>query len=145
MSVNIFGTVVASGNGEAARSGASREYVDAQAAELKTYVDTVVPRYIDTVVPPATPSDNGSFRQVRRGAWTKTGVTGEPITDLNALSGLRSENVYTFDNGAVANPIPNGGRHKYSMFTMAANSYNTGVDDASFIAISNQGRPGDRA
>jgi hypothetical protein len=72
---------------------------------------------------------------------------------LNDLSGLRSGNVYTFDNGAVSNPIPNGGSHKYSMFTMAANSYNNGVDDASFIAISNQnspqvlseGRPGDRA
>jgi hypothetical protein len=141
MSVNIFGADVASGNGGAARSGASREYVDAQAAELKTYVETVVPRYIDTVVPPATPSDNGSFLQVRRGAWAKTGVTGEPITDLNALSGLRSGNVYAFDNGAVSNPIPNGGRHKYSMFTMAANIYNTGVDDASFIAISNQNPP----
>jgi hypothetical protein len=68
MFVNIFGAGVASGNGGAARRGASREYVDAQAAELKTYVDTVVPRYVDTVVPPATPSDNGSFLQVRRGA-----------------------------------------------------------------------------
>jgi hypothetical protein len=103
----------------------------------KNYVDTAV----SGVLPTTSTADNGSFLQVLSGVWSKSGITGIPITNLNANTSMKSGCIYTFNNGTVTNPIPNGGSYPYAILVMAGGVDTGGVDDCTFIACNNQTPP----
>ena len=100
-----------------------------QEVASKNYVDLKV----SNILPSVTSSDNGSFLQVLSGVWTKSGIRGISITDLND-NNLKPGAIYVFNNGTVTNPIPGGGTLDFVMLVVSVPSLEGGVDNTLLIA-----------
>jgi hypothetical protein len=103
--------------------------------------DAVNKYYVDSSATLPTPSTsfNGAFLQILSGAWGMSGIGAIPITALDNTAQYRSGAVYTFNNGTVSNPIPQGAGVPMCMIVISNNS--ASIDNAIFLVISVEATP----